>query len=114
MSEPSNLVPNINEIMEKYAELENQTIQVTQIVAEQVEERTDENEAHEQTMEESRKRKRGGGEAEAKQRKERVRSFISDKAVALIKRSLKDKGFIVERGFKELISPFAEKLEKRG
>ena len=28
--------------------------------------------------------------------------------------SLKDKGFIVERGFKKVISPFAEMLEKRG
>ena len=28
--------------------------------------------------------------------------------------SLKDKGFIVERGFKQVISPFAEMLEKRG
>ena len=28
--------------------------------------------------------------------------------------SLKDKGFIAERGFKKIISPFAEMLEKRG
>ena len=28
--------------------------------------------------------------------------------------SLKDRGFIAERGFKRLISPFAEMLEKRG
>ena len=40
--------------------------------------------------------------------------MISDKAYALMEESLKDKGFIVERGFKRLISPFPEILEKRG
>ena len=28
--------------------------------------------------------------------------------------SLKDRGFITERGFKQVISPFAEMLEKKG
>ena len=28
--------------------------------------------------------------------------------------SLKDRGFIADRGFKKVISPFAEMLEKRG
>ena len=40
--------------------------------------------------------------------------MISDKASALMEKSLKDKGFIVERGFKRLISHFSEMLEKRG
>ena len=31
-----------------------------------------------------------------------------------MERSLKDRGFIAERGLKRLISPFAEMLEKRG
>ena len=31
-----------------------------------------------------------------------------------MEKSLKDRGFIVERGFKKLISPFTEMLEKRG
>ena len=31
-----------------------------------------------------------------------------------MERSLKDRGFIAKRGFKRLISPFAEMLEKRG
>ena len=30
-----------------------------------------------------------------------------------MEKSLKDRGFIVERGFKRLISPFSEMLEKR-
>ena len=65
-------------------------------------------------MEESRKRKRGTDEAEAEQRKDRTRNLISDKAKALMERSLKDRGFIAERGFKKLISHFSEMLEKRG
>ena len=65
-------------------------------------------------MEESRKRKRGVNETEAEQRKDRARSFISDKTTTLMEKSLKEKGFIAERGFKGLISPFAEMLEKRG
>ena len=64
-------------------------------------------------MEESRKRKRGEDEAQEEQRKDRTRNFISDKAADLMERSLKDGGFIAERGFKRLISPFAEMLEKR-
>ena len=46
--------------------------------------------------------------------KERAKSFISEKAAALMEGSLKDRGFIVERGFKKVISPFAKMLEKRG
>ena len=46
--------------------------------------------------------------------KEKARNFISKKAVALMERSLKNRGFIAERGFKKVPSPFAEMLEKRG
>ena len=59
MSEPQNLVPNLNEIMEEYDELENETVQTTQAVAGLGEERAEVNEELEQTVEESRKRKRG-------------------------------------------------------
>ena len=57
--EPTTLIPNLNEIMEEYAELEDQIVQPTQTVAEQVEERVDVNDELEQTVEESMKRKRG-------------------------------------------------------
>ena len=40
--------------------------------------------------------------------------MILDKAAVLMEKSLKDRGFIVERGFKKLISHFFEMLEKRG
>ena len=56
--------------------------------------------------------KRGAKETE--QRNERVIILISDKASTLMENSLKDRGFIVERGFNKLISPFFEMLEKRG
>ena len=114
MSDPTILIPNLNEIMEEYTELENRTEQVSRAAVGQVEERDDKNEAHQQTVEESRKIKKGVDEAEAIQMKDRARNFISDKATVLMERSLKDRGFIAERGFKRLISPFAEMLENRG
>ena len=63
MFEPTTLIPNLNKIMEEYAELEDQTVQTTQTVAEQVEKRVDVNNELEHTVEESRKRKIGNEEA---------------------------------------------------
>ena len=57
-------------------------------------------------MDEPRKRKRGADEA-------RARNLISRKASTLMEGSLKNRGFIAERGFKNIISPFAEVLEMR-
>ena len=113
MYEPTNLVPNLNEIMEEYAEWENQIVQATQAVAEQGEEKEEVNRMFELIEEESRKMKRRTEETETEQRAEKVRNFILDKATALMEKSLKDRGFIVERGFKKLISHFVEILEKR-
>ena len=67
----------------------------------------------ESIKEESRKRKRGTKETEIEKRAEKARNFISDKAIALMEKSLKERGFIAERGFKKLFSPFVEMLEKR-
>ena len=78
VSKPQNLVPNLNEIMEKYDELENEIAQATQAVTGQVEERAKVNEELEQTMEESRKRKRGNEEAEISERK--ASDWVSDMA----------------------------------
>ena len=113
MFEPSNLVPNLNEIMEEYVEWENETVQATQAVTEKDEERDKVNREFKPIEEESRKRKRRTEETETKQRVEKARNFISDKAVALMKKSLKERGFINERGFKKLVSPFVQMLEKR-
>ena len=51
MSEPTTLIQNLNEIIEEYAELEDQTVQATQTVAAQAEERVDEDEDYEQIVE---------------------------------------------------------------
>ena len=64
MSEPQNLVPNLNKIMEEYDKFENETVQETQVVTVQGEERVEVNDELEQTVEEFRKRKRGNEEAE--------------------------------------------------
>ena len=57
-------------------------------------------------MDEPRKRKRGADEA-------RARNLISEKVAGLMEGSLKNRGFIAERGFKNIISPFVEVLERR-
>ena len=69
MSEPQNLVPKLNEIMEKYEELENETVQASQVITRQGEEIAKVNDELEQTVEESRKRKRGNEEAESSEQK---------------------------------------------
>ena len=40
--------------------------------------------------------------------------FLSEKACELMQMTLFKKGFIGERGFKEIIPPFKEVIEKRG
>ena len=92
--------------MEEYTELKNQIEQNFEATTRQVEERNDDNEENHQTVDEPRKRKRGADEA-------RARNLISEKATALMEESLKNRGFIAERGFKNIISPFAEVLERR-
>ena len=77
MSKSTTLIPNLNEIME-YAELEDQTVQTTQTVAEQVEERVDVNDELEQTVKDSRKMKRGNEEAENNEQK--ASEWVSDMA----------------------------------
>ena len=100
--------------MEEYVEWEEEAVQATQAETEQEGERVEAIVEVEQPCEETRKIKREVVEAEIEQRNERVRTFISDKAFVLMEKILKDKGFIVERGFNKLISPFFEMLEKRG
>ena len=78
MSKPTTLIPNLNEIMEEYAKLEDQTVQTTQTVDEQVEERVDVNDELEQIVKESRKRKRGN--EEAKNSEQKVSEWVSNMA----------------------------------
>ena len=111
MSELSHLIPKLNKIMEAYTEVEEETVQEIHSGEMQAEERDEDRGEFEPLEGESRKMKR---EAEVEQMNEKVRSLISDKAAALMEKSLKDRDFIVERGFKRLISHFSEMLEKRG
>ena len=101
-------------MMEAYVELKEEVVQENQSGEVQEEERAEAKVEPEQPEEESRKKKRGVEESKTEQRNERVRILISDKGSALMEKSLKDRGFIVEKGFNKLISHFYEMLEKRG
>ena len=43
-----------------------------------------------------------------------ARVFLSDKRARILRKTPVDKGFIKERGFKELVPPFKEEIERRG
>ena len=100
-------------MMEEYIEVEEEAVQETQLGAVQEEERPEVRIEIGQPTEETRKRKRGAEEVETKKRNENVKDFVSYKAFVLWEKNLKDRGFIVERGFNKLISPFIEMIEKR-
>ena len=106
------MVPNLNKIMEEYAELENETVQPTQAVAGQGEEMAEVNEELEQTVEESRKRKRGNEEAYSSEKK--ASDWVSDLAYVTWKDKLQYRDFIGERGFNKWISQFKEIIEGKG
>ena len=78
MSEPSNLVPNLNEIMEEYAEWEQEAIQATQVAVEREEVRAEERSEPEQSVDETRKRKRGAEETKAEQKEEKSSDWVSE------------------------------------
>ena len=70
MSEHSHLVPNQNEMMEEYAEREEETVQATQAKTKKEGERAEEARSEiEQAVEETRNRRRGVEEARAKLRR---------------------------------------------
>ena len=112
MSEPQNLVPNLNEIMEEYDELENETVQATHVVTKQGEETAKVNDELEKTVEESRKRKRGNEEAESSE--QTAGDWVSDMAYIAWRDKLQHKDFIGERGFNKWVSPFQELIESKG
>ena len=43
-----------------------------------------------------------------------VEKFLTNKGVEIFKKTLAKKGLISERGFKELVPPFKEEIERRG
>ena len=80
MSDPSNLIPNLNEIMEEYEVVKEEAVQETQSEAVQKKERQEARIETEQLTEETRKRKRGVEEVGAEQREEKVSDFVSELA----------------------------------
>ena len=114
MVEPQNLVPNLSEIMEEYATIEEEVqlepqIETTPVV--ELEGREEEqNPAHKGKKHKRAKQSR----AEQAKAPEDDKAFISNEAYSLWEKNLSDKGFIVERGFGKFISPFTEIIEKRG
>ena len=103
MAEPSTLIPNLNEIIEEYTQTEG--------------------EAHlEPTMENrpskqpevppvTKQQRRKGKE---RQQEEEEDEFVSEEAFSNWKKDYAGKGFVGERGFSQLISPFKELIEQRG
>ena len=114
MDENQNLVPNLIEMTEEYAQGEEEVHlePQTDIIP------TTEPEAQpkvEQLAKEGRNAKRPRSinhneEAEL----EDERTLVSAKAHSLWDKQFVDKGFISERGFSKIISPFSETIEKKG
>ena len=111
MSEPQNLAPNLNEIMEEYDELENETVQATHVVTGQGEERAEVNDELKKIVEESRKRKRGNEEPESSEQK--AGDCVSDMAYIAWRDKLQHRDFIGERGINKWVSPFQELVESK-
>ena len=77
MSDLTNLVPNLNEIMEDYAKREKETVQSPQAETRQSEERVEVSEEPEQLVEESRKRKRVVEETSGERTEKKASDWVS-------------------------------------
>ena len=111
MAEPSTLIPNLNEIMEEHAQPEGEVhLEPTGEVHPKT---TEENRPSEQPEVQpvARQHKRKGKE---RQQEEEEDDFVSEEAYSIWKKHYAGKGFIEERGFSQLISPFKELIEQRG
>ena len=111
MAEPSTLIPNLNEIMEEHAQPEEEVhLEPTEEVHR---EPTEENRPSEQpeVRPVARQQKRKGKE---RRQEEEEDDFVSDEAYSIWKKHYASKGFVGERGFSQLISPFKELIEQRG
>ena len=111
MAEPSTLIPNLNEIIEEHSHSEEEVhLEPTEEVQR---EPTEENRPSEQpeVRPVARQKKRKGKE---RRQEETEDEFISDEAYSIWKKHYAGKGFVGERGFSQLISPFKELIEQRG
>ena len=111
MAEPSTLIPNLNEIMEEHAQPEGEVH--LEPTGEVHPETTEENRPSEQPKVQlvARQQKRKGKE---RQQEEEEDDFVSEEAYSIWKKHYARKGFIGEKGFSQLISPFKELIEQRG
>ena len=103
MAKPSTLIPNLNEIMEEHAQPEEEVHL----------EPTEENRPTEQPEVPpiTKQQRRKGKE---RQQEEEEDDFVSEEAFSNWEKNYAGKGFVGERGFSQLISPFKELIEQRG
>ena len=106
MAETSDLVPNLEEIMEEYVQPEEETRQ-----EEPMEEMP--TEAPESPAVSEERTDKGKGKARECQEEE-VEEFVSEEAYFNWKKHYAKKGFISERRFRNSITPFKEMIEQRG
>ena len=114
MAENQNLNPNLSEMTNEYAHGEEEVHLEPQpwtVITEELEAQPEAGEPVEEGRKEKRQRLVRHNE-EAKS--EGDKDFFSAKAHALWNKLVADKGFISERGFRKLISPFSEIIEKKG
>ena len=80
MSEPSNLIPNLNEMMEEYAKREEEAVQATQVETGQEEESVEARAEVEHSVEEIKKKKRRAEEVGAEHSEEKASDWVSELA----------------------------------
>ena len=103
MAEASNLVPNLEEIMEEYVQPEEEIRQ-----EEPMEKMP--TEAPEAPAVSEERTDKGKGKA----REEEVEDFVSEEAYSNSKKHYANKGFVAERRFRNPITPFKEMIKQRG
>ena len=111
MSKPSNLVLNLNEIMEEYTEREEEIVQETQANIEE-EERVEARAMPEQRVEEIRNKKRGVEETGAKHSEGKASDWVSEMDFLAWRDKLQHKDFISGRASVSG-SPPSKKLLRR-
>ena len=112
MAEPSTLVLNLNEITEEHAQPEEEVhLEPTEEIHR---EPTEENRPSEQpeVLQVARQQKRK--EKKKRRQEEKEDEFVSDEAYSIWQKHYAGNGFVGERGFSQLISPFKELIEQQG
>ena len=105
MAETSNLVPNLEEIMEEYVQPEEEIRREEPMEKMPIEAP----EAPEAPAVSEERMDKGKGKA----REEEVEDFVSEEAYSNWKKHYANKGFVAERRFRNPITPFKEMIETR-